>query len=112
MSMLEWNDMVENRPQLVELLKEILSEKFPKKNKLQKNKITKNKPQKNKFRKPKKLRENELDPEYETAYEEGANAYFDGVPKNNNPYRKTNYRQQISWATGWDDGWEVARNSP
>lgn len=49
--------MIENKEQLVELLKEILSEKFPKKNKLQKNKLTKNRPQKNKIRKPKKLRE-------------------------------------------------------
>jgi hypothetical protein len=55
--MYQWNDMIENKSQLVELLKEILTEKFPKKNKLQKNRPKKNKLIKNKTRKPKKLRE-------------------------------------------------------
>lgn len=49
--------MIESKSQLLQLLKEILSEKFPKKNKLQKNKPKKNKVIKNKTRKPKKLRE-------------------------------------------------------
>lgn len=49
--------MIKNKPQLVQLLKEILTEKFPKKNKLQKNKISKNKVTKNKTRKPKKLKQ-------------------------------------------------------
>ena len=52
--------MIENKEQLVKLLMEILTEKFPKKNKLQKNKPKKNKVIKNKIRKPKKLREDEV----------------------------------------------------
>jgi hypothetical protein len=50
--------MIQNTPQLLELLLEILNKKhYPKKPKKQKNKITKVKVQKNKMRKPKKLRE-------------------------------------------------------
>jgi hypothetical protein len=45
--------MIQNKSQLVELLKEILTEKYPKKPKKQKNKFTKNKVHKNKTLKPK-----------------------------------------------------------
>lgn len=49
--------MIPNKPQLVVLIREILTEKYPKKSRVQKNKIRKNKIHKNKMRKPKILRE-------------------------------------------------------
>src|SRR6266404_6092870 len=49
--------MIQNKQQLVELLKKILLEKMRQKNRLQKNKPAKNKFQKNKIYKPKKIRE-------------------------------------------------------
>lgn len=70
------------KKQLKDIIREVIVEVKKTKSKILKNKPTKNKFQKNKFRKPKKIRESgELNPEYETAYEEGANAYFEGVSK-------------------------------
>jgi hypothetical protein len=53
-----------------------------------------------------------------SAYDEGSDAYFDGIPLNMNPYDNADEYDRSEWAYGWiiefeiendvleDDGWE------
>jgi ribosome modulation factor len=37
------------------------------------------------------------------AYYEGYQAFFDGVKKDDNPYKTAYYEQEEAWASGWKD---------